>query len=214
MKILNKPKGLLPVQIKNMGKFTVEDGNIVERCSLIAKDGTVICPSISEERAEYLEKLINMKELEYDVVRRAIEKDRDSLRIIAEFKLPKQPIQRRDSRMVTEKGDGIFVFEPTLEYSERRRMLFRTVAPIIKKYRSKYPIKIPVEVEFVFYINKTKGVKYSLIELIATAIEHMVDLKIIKDSTDAIILSTNNSRICYTETEPYTHIVIREAGKI
>lgn len=210
MKILKQPKGLLPVQIKNMGKFTVEDGNIVERCSIIAKDGTIICQGISEERAEYLEKLINMKELEYDVVRRAINQDRDKLRIVAEFKLPKQPIQRRNSRTVTERGDGVFTFEPTREYSDRRRDLFKIIAPSVKKYRSKYPIKTLVEVEFVFYINKGKGDKYSLIELIATALEHMKDLRIIKDDTDKIISSTNNSRICYTEQEPYTHIIIKK----
>ena len=210
MKILKRPKGLLPVQIKNMGKFTVEDGNIVERCSIIAKDGTIICQGISEERAEYLEKLINMKELEYDVVRRAINQDRDKLRIVAEFKLPKQPIQRRNSRTVTERGDGVFTFEPTREYSDRRRDLFKIIAPSVKKYRSKYPIKTLVEVEFVFYINKGKGDKYSLIELIATALEHMKDLRIIKDDTDKIISSTNNSRICYTEQEPYTHIIIKK----
>lgn len=200
----------MPVQIKNMGKFTVENGSIVERCSIIAKDGTVVCQGISEERAEYLEKLINMKELEYDVVRRAIDKDREQLKVIAEFKFPKQPIQRKDSRTVTERGDGIFTFSPTGEYSERRRELIQTIGPSVKKYRTKYPIKTPIEVEMIFYIAKQKGEKYSLIELVATTLEHMKDLRIIRDETDRIITSTNNSRICYTEKEPHTHIIIKK----
>lgn len=214
-KLLQAPVGLLPVQIKHLGRFVLtKNQELVEACSIISNNGTVIGTNLTKEYAEYLEKLINMKELEYDAVRQAMEKDIVKSRVLLEITFPRQPLQRRDQKTIIDAGGGRFIFKPTQAYTERRKLLMAKHGYKVKSRPHLFPFREDIEIECIFYINKNHNdydkQGYTLTSLISTTMEFLIYLKIIPN--ESIVQNVDGSRIVYTDKEPHTDITIRKVS--
>lgn len=203
------PEGLLPVRVHTKGKFMAVDNELVQSYSLLACNGKTLAGNLPYDWVEYLEKIINMKELEYDIVRKAMQKELDQSTVVFKFRFAGTPMEHKDTRIIKQHANNQFSLEPSIEYKKRRKALIREFASQAERHKNILPFKYPIAVQGIFRFKKSDTRKYQLTELIRTVLMHLEDLRIIHSVDVGTVKSVDGSRIEYTDSEPYTEVIIK-----
>jgi hypothetical protein len=111
--------------------------------------------------------------------------------------------------VISTASDGSMSIGANKEYLKRVNKLKRMRSGIVKKDMNYLPFDRPVVVECIFYINVKDSRKYSLTDLVASTLDTLVQMRILKTDGHTVVARTDGSRILHTEETQRTQINIR-----
>lgn len=206
VRTMNKPDGLTPTRV--VSKVIAVPGTIGKTKRedlLISGSGKVIAQDIPTDWINYIHSAVNNYDdmQAYDNGTKTV-----SDQLITSFRLEGKPVAKASGKQVGRDQDGNYVMSASPDYARRIREVKRN-RPHVRYGRTQKPIDIPVHVQCVFYLNKSNG-KICVPEMVASTLDLLVKLGIIKSDTNDIVASTDGSHSRYILNEPYTMVTIRK----
>jgi len=197
---------LIPVKLYNKVEIDKQYiGKVISIPVLEAKDRTIICHNLPAKWSIYIREAINNY---YKTVKSKSSQPESHTINICSFIFPGRPIEMKDGKTISKDKNGMLLLSVDREYSNRISKLQKMRKEIVDGRTKLIPIDYSVTVECVFNIKRTKK-SPSLMQLVASTVDLMVRMKILKNDSCDIVSRTDGSRICYTDENEHTVITIK-----